>query len=321
MHQKLSFVTYKRTFSMRHISVTSLLILFLVGSAFQTAGAEYNNWNQMDGPHGGSVWALHLADNGAMLAGTLGQGVFFSTDSGQNWLQSNLDNVSVYDFARGTGGTYFAATQNGVYRTDNNGRSWRRTSQGMDETRVQAVMVHESGRVFAATLVGGIYISDNNGSSWSQANEGIPLKFGYALGVHPDGAVFAGVANRIYRSDDGGEQWSPMDTDFPHVRTNAIAVNADGVLFAATQDGVYRSADAGQSWQATGNQFANAEIYDLAVAHNDRLVAATREGVYTSTNDGDTWEADGLSSFPVYSVGYRGGVLAAGSNPGVFVRN
>ncbi len=305
---------------MRHLTVTSLLILFIAGSAIQTAAAN-GSWNQTDGPYGGSVWALHKADNGTMLAGTLGQGIYFSTDRGQNWLQSNLDNVSVYDFARGEGGTYFAATQNGVYRTDNNGRSWRRTSQGMDETRVQAVMVHESGRVFAATLVGGIYISDNNGSSWSQANEGIPLQFGYALGVLPDGTVFAGVTNRIYRSDDGGEQWSAMDTDFPHVRTNAIAVNADGVLFAATQDGVYRSADAGQSWQATGNQFANAEIYDLVIARDGKLVAATREGIYTSTNNGDTWQTDGLSNQPVYSLGFGGGVLAAGANPGVFVRN
>lgn len=306
---------------MRYLMVTSFLVLFIAGSAFQAAAADNGNWNHADGPYGGSVWALHIADNGTMLAGTLGQGVYFSTDGGQNWLLSNLDNVSVYDFARGSGDTYFAATQNGVYRSDNNGRSWRRTSQGMDETRVQAVTVHESGRVFAATLVGGIYKSDNNGSSWTQANEGISLQFGYALGVHPDGAVFAGVTNRIYRSEDGGEQWLPMDTDFPHVRTNAIAVNADGVLFAATQDGVYRSADAGQSWQATGTQFANAEIFDLVIAQDNKLVAATREGVYTSSDNGNTWVADGLSNQPVYSIGYGGGVLAAGANPGVFVRN
>jgi len=306
---------------MKHFTVTSFLVLFLAATAFQTASAVSSNWNHTEGPHGGSVWALHVADGGNILAGTLGQGVFFSTDGGGNWLQSNLDNVSVYDFARGSADTFFAATQNGVYRSDNNGRSWRRMVQGMDETRVQAVMVHETGRVFAATLVGGIYVSDNNGSSWTQANAGIPLTFGYALGALPDGTVLAGVTNKIYRSVDGGDQWEPVDVDLPHVRVNAMAVNGDGVVFAATQDGVYRSADSGQTWQETGGQFADKEVYDVVVASDNKLVAATRGGLYTSTDNGDNWEPDGLAGQPVYSLGYGGGLVAAGANPGVFIRN
>jgi len=296
-------------------------MLFLAVTAFQTASAVSSNWNHTEGPRGGSVWALHVADGGNILAGTLGQGVFFSTDGGGNWLQSNLDNVSVYDFARGSGDTFFAATQNGVYRSDNNGRSWRRMVQGMDETRVQAVMVHEAGRVFAATLVGGIYVSDDNGSTWTQANAGIPLTFGYALGALPDGSVLAGVTNKIYRSADGGDQWEPVDVDLPHVRVNAMAVNGDGVVFAATQDGVYRSADAGQTWQESGSQFADKEVYDVVVASDNKLVAATRGGLYTSTDNGANWEPDGLAGQPVYSLGYGGGVLVAGANPGVFIRN
>ncbi len=305
---------------MKNLTVTSLLALFLAVTAFQTVDADTRDWNHTDGPYGGSVWALHVTGNGNMIAGTLGQGIYFSTDGGSNWLQSNLEDVSVYDIARGSGDTYFAATQNGVYRSDNNGRSWRRMVQGMDETRVQSVLVHESGRVFAATLAGGIYVSDDNGSSWSQSNEGISLAFGYALGALPDGRVIAGVSNRIYRSEDGGSTWVLMDADFPHVRANAIAVNADGVLFAATQDGVYRSADAGATWQETGSQFADTEVYDIAVTANG-LAAATRGGIYRSTDNGANWEPDGLSGQPVYSLGYGGGILAAGANPGVFVRN
>jgi photosystem II stability/assembly factor-like uncharacterized protein len=304
---------------MKHLMVTSILVLFLAVTAIHAAEAETRNWNHTEGPYGGSVWALHVAGGGNMIAGTLGKGVYFSTDSGQNWLQSNLDNVSVYDFARGSGETWFAATQNGVYRSENNGRSWRRMAQGMDETRVQAVLVHESGRVFAATIAGGIYISDNNGSSWSQSNEGMELNFGYALAALPDGSVLAGVTNRIYRSNDGGDSWEMMDADFPHVRTNAIAV-ADGRVFAATQDGVYRSEDNGRTWQETGSQFADKEVYDIVVTSGG-LVASTRGGIYRSADNGANWEPDGLAGQPVYSLGYGGGVLAAGANPGVFVRN
>lgn len=303
---------------MKQLTVTSIFALLLAITAFQTADAGSGNWSHTEGPHGGSVWALHTAGSN-MMAGTLGQGVFFSTDGGANWLQSNLDNVSVYDFARGSGDTWFAATQNGVYRSDNNGRGWRRLAQGMDETRAQAVIVHESGRLFAATLAGGIYVSDNNGSSWSQANEGMELNFGYALVALPNGRVLAGVSNRIYRTDDGGDLWVLADTDFPHVRTNAFAV-ADGVVFAATQDGVYRSADNGETWQETGNQFADTEVYDIVATPNG-LAASTRGGIYMSTDNGDNWEPDGLAGQPVYSLGYGGGVLSAGANPGVFVRN
>ncbi|MFO8030890.1 MAG: hypothetical protein R6U28_13625 [Cyclonatronaceae bacterium] len=306
---------------MKLATITSLFVLTLVFTTYSASEAQSGSWTHTDGPYGGSVRALHLSGDGLMLAGTLGQGILFSNDGGQSWLQSNLENVSVYDFAHGSGRTYFAATQNGVYRSDNNGRSWQRTSGGMEETRVQSVLVHEEGLVFAATLVGGIYVSDDNGSSWQEASEGLSISFAYALSQLADGTVLAGVANRIYRSEDGGGQWMPAESGFPHVRTNAFAATADELLYAGTQNGVYRSEDGGQSWQETGNQFADTEVYDLVTTGEGVIYAATRNGVYASADEGATWELDGLSSQPVYSLGHGGGVAAAGANPGVYTRN
>ncbi len=291
-----------------------------IGKTAEEHAPEESTWVHGDGPYGGSVWSVLVTRDGLILAGTLSHGAYFSAGEGLGWLQSNLTGVSVYGFARGARETVFAATQNGVYRSDDNGRNWTLASEGMKERRVQTVLVHESGRVLAATLGGGIYISDDQGASWQEANEGLPLKFAYALGAHQDGSIVAGVTNRIYRSTDGGKSWNETRTDFPHVRSHAIVGNEDGWLFAATDEGVYYSEDAGNTWKESGNQFAGSVVYDLAVTSDNRIFAATREGIYVSSDAGATWEPDGLDNQPVYAVDYGSGRVVAGANPGVFYR-
>lgn len=302
---------------MKYFAIT-LTFLFIAGIDAPEA-KESENWSGPLGPAAGSVWSLHFAPDGTLLAGTLGNGISFSPDNGNNWLPTNLDDVSVFDFAQGKDETLFAATQNGVYRSDNLGRNWTRASTGMDEVRAQSVFFDESGHLFAATLVGGVYVSNDNGNSWSEANEGIPLTFAYALGVNKEGALLAGITNRIFKSGDKGENWTEADSDLPSVRVNVFISNSESVLFAATQAGLYRSDDDGKSWvPADGLQ--DIEIYDLAAGTSEKLIAATREGVYLSTDNGNTWQPDGLQEHPVYSAAWKNGVFAIGANPGVFLK-
>ncbi len=269
-------------------------------------------WNHTDGPYGGSVWSLYADDN-LLLAGTLSHGIFFSTDHGESWLQSGLDEGSIYDFDRSPDQTLIAAGQEGVYLSFNNGRSWEESTEGLGDAIPQAVLAVSEDEVHLATIGEGMFLWE--GDRWIENNEGLGLKFGYSLALHED-EVFAGITNDVYRWDRQEQTWTKLDLNLPQVRVNDL-ISFEGSLWAATQEGMYVSEDMGDSWTRVASDFEEEYTYSLSI-NDDRLFVGTRNGVY-KTETGESWEKYGLEDYTVYSLAVGGGRLFSGGNPGVFI--
>jgi hypothetical protein len=86
--------------------VAVLCTAFLLGTAAHPAQAGINAWTS-HGPPGGSVRALAIAPSApaTLYAGTLGAGVFKSTDAGVTWNAANAGQTSVAFFRGGTSGS------------------------------------------------------------------------------------------------------------------------------------------------------------------------------------------------------------------------
>ncbi len=291
-------------------------LLLLNGESFGSddpvvSGDEY--WTHSDGPYGGSVWSIY-ADDRLLLAGTLSHGIYFSTDHGESWLQSGLDEGSIYDIDRSEDNTLIAAGQEGVFLSFNNGRSWEATNEGLDDAIPQAVLAVSEDEVHLATMGGGMYLWDAGESRWVENNDGLGLLFGYSLAMHND-QVYAGITNDIYRWDTEEQSWEKLNLDLPHVRVNAME-SFDGRMYAATQEGVYVSDEGGENWEKLDSDFENDYTYSLAV-HDNRLYIGTRQGVFVS-EDGESWRTYGLVDHTVYALGTGNDMLFSGGNPGVF---
>ena len=81
------------------------------------------NWNKYSLPGNASPICVHLDTDGSVYAGTLNHGIFKSTNNGQHWdsFGLNLQGITgilkiVHSTAGGSGGTFFAATSQGLYR-------------------------------------------------------------------------------------------------------------------------------------------------------------------------------------------------------------
>jgi len=141
--------------------VRSILVLFLL--SLMHAGVAHAQWVQTNGPYGGQI--LSLAVSGSNLfAGTVGGGVFLSTNNGASWTATGLTNTDVSALAM-SGTNLFAGTEGGVLLSTNNGTNWTEVNNGLTNTNVSALAVSGT-NLFAGTR-DGVFLSTDNGTSWT----------------------------------------------------------------------------------------------------------------------------------------------------------
>jgi photosystem II stability/assembly factor-like uncharacterized protein len=164
-----------------------------------------------------------------IYAGTQGQGVFRSTDGGQNWQPVGLPGVIVKSIAASPHqpGVLYAGTKSPplIYRSEDNGSHWEELT-GFRRVRGRWWWLSPAEPPFTAYVL--------------------------ALAISPSdpNIVMAGVElGAVVRSDDGGQTWSnhrhgagrDCHQLFFHPRHSSWAYQAHG-------EGLAVSRDAGQTW-------------------------------------------------------------------------
>jgi photosystem II stability/assembly factor-like uncharacterized protein len=175
----------------------------------------------------------------------------------------------------------------GVWRSDDDGASWRASQAGLDSLSVHAILPHplEPETFFAATETG-VYRTVDGGASWEWRSFDAGAGYTRALAILPPAGtdepplLFAGPAevdiwgwdsetdgarSHLLRSDDDGATWQHLGAahglpDSFHGLISALAADpADSyTLWLGTWDGrVYVSRDRGDSWTQTGEDLGD----------------------------------------------------------------
>ncbi len=174
---------------------------------------------------------------------------------------------------------YVGTFDDGLYASNDAGRTWRRDERGLEDRRVLSVAVSPSHRQSGTSVL-------------------------YA-GTEP---------SNLYRSEDGGSTWQLLPSlrhlrserhwSFPprpwthHVRTIALhPSDPDWLAVGIELGGVMRSLDGGASW-IDHNAEAHSDAHQL-LTHPlapDRVYEAAGQGVARSEDRGETWSRveDGL---------------------------
>ena len=176
-----------------------------------------------------------------------------SEDGGESWRSvrpTGLPDLDVHGFAIDprTGVVYAAVAGDGLYRSDDEGATFRRISRTIGPG-VVALAVTRDGALFAADAKTGVYVSANGADGWRRvlamvtaglaANDREPpgqrvLAAGTALRVSADGSAWETVL-------EVGEGVGPV----------AFAPSAPRIAYAVGFDRtLYRSDDGGRSWAA-----------------------------------------------------------------------
>jgi photosystem II stability/assembly factor-like uncharacterized protein len=256
--------------------------------------------------------AINASDPDQMLVGTQDGQCSMSLDAGTTWtacagprgqlLGCHFDQTSA-------GKTLFAATDQGIWRSDDQGRSWSDRSAGLPWKELQGFAggshagnglirlycsirsKEEQGR-----FAGGVYVSDDRGDSWQPAmGQGMNTET-----TRADEWAFGPIAQylqilttdvnpllvyamntstgfhpphheTVYRSDDGGKTWRDVYFMDPRFERYNIAPN-------------YVSASVGQSLKGGNAPFG------VAICNSDpERILLTRSDCHITHNGGATW--------------------------------
>ncbi len=281
--------------------------------------------------------------DGHLILGTdFGDGIWISTDQGNNWSRAALTTVNAITSIAITGNSsllYAGAFGSGVYKSNDAGASWTVTDTTTHNPLVRAIAVDPTNAniVFAGTDHS-VYKTTNGGASWQSVSSGIPSTASIrSLAVDPGspGTVYAGTDSLfLYKSTDGGASWShytssngfiPTDR---FIRTITVDYQSGNILYAGSDSGrIYKSTTGGTSWVLRAKLSATSSVRSILIHPNDHntfFACTFGDGVFVSNDSGGNWNAmsTGLADLDIYTLESDHGspltVYAGSSDVGVY---
>jgi hypothetical protein len=237
-------------------------------------------------PPGGGASVVFFTPKADILAATHGGGVLRSRDHGRTWRFVGLSRT-VHSFVSTPNGAFLAGTENGIFRSVDDGESWIERSIGLTAFRIYCLAVATDGTAYAGTWEGPVFRSTDEGDRWrpmAGPRGGNPV---HALVALKNGDVLAGGHAGLSRWNRSSQSWQPIPLPTQRGRSFVRALMQDnaGVIFAGTEgDGVFASFDEGNTWQATNDGLTVNRVFALGLDGAGHVVAGTSAGVFRGAN-------------------------------------
>ena len=288
-------------------------------------------WIQTQGPYGGYITSLALEENSGqdltLFAGTKTNGVFRSTNNGENWTACNkgLSNPYIYTLFTYRNNIY-AGTDSGAFCSTNNGENWAAINNGFEIKKIFRVFafVSTDRYLFAGTNSKGIFRSSDNGENWLAINSGLSNLQVNCL-LHYKNYLFAGTFGGIFVSTDDGDNWQAINEGLPNclypnskslwLYINTILMSGDKLFIGTEEDGMYSSTNFGETWTPVNIDLKQVRVHSI-IGNPSNLIVSTRNGIFRSTNNGETWIAldKSFSRFTYTTIALHDSILYTGDN-------
>jgi len=266
-------------------------------------------------------------------------GVHVSDDAGGTWRHTDLYRGAPL-LATDGGAVYAATCRQGLFRSDDLGRTWREINEGVPTRDTGSGVSYASSSPREILRVGerlyvayyhGAFLSSQDGEAWEPVG-GPVLEDGrqyFAFGDGPltigahGAALYAVAHNFTTRSHDGGATWEPL-WNAGSVRGSDLHT-FDGRLYIAGERGVFGWDEGSRHWV---DAMQGLPLGDEDDANDPERFAGTRfaslgrslyvgsytHGVHRLYAGTDKWMAAGLAGLRVWSlVAYDDGLLAGTS--------
>ncbi|HET6144775.1 MAG TPA: hypothetical protein VFE02_14790 [Candidatus Acidoferrales bacterium] len=231
-----------------------------------------------------------------------GGGIFRSVDGGRMWSLAGLagEAVRALIVAPSDPTVLIAGTLTGVYRSNDDGSSWRRISpeNHMELRNLDSLAVDPGDpQIIYAGTFHLPWKTTDGGRTWSPIHQGM-IDDSDVMSLRIDsrttGRIYASACSGIYRTDDGAGVWRKIQ-GIPYTARRTYAITQDPNhaerVYAATSEGLWKSVDAGMTWQRTTPESWVVNTVVVSQGDPGRVLIGTEErGVLASDDAGEHFE-------------------------------
>jgi photosystem II stability/assembly factor-like uncharacterized protein len=163
---------------------------------------------------------------------------------------------------------WFAATEEGLFRSSDAGKSWSLLLFSSLALPVDCVRVSADGAEMRVVTSRGMLSSSDSGRSWRWHDLPLDSYGALRLEVVDATTLLAASPTGLYISRDGGTTWSKEQSGLPASAINDVLVRPEFWVVSLESNGLYISRDRGANWSRIGNPSgsAHAEYFPVIVA-------------------------------------------------------
>lgn len=178
--------------------------------------------------------------DGVLFAGTVGYGLFRSSDHGSSWSYCDLgiNNARILTVYTSATRVYVTEFDNGVFYSDDMGVTWVCIGKPVDQP--VHFLASNQNYLFAGTKFFGIYRTPDEGSSWEEITNGLAW-YGNTGMVSAQDMVFLSTdPGGIYYSVNDGDLWSQWNYGLGSENTGCIVYQNDTLFTGAGKTGLWK---------------------------------------------------------------------------------
>jgi hypothetical protein len=237
-----------------------------------------------------------------------------SVSSGSNGMSQYL---SIYSLAVNNGIIYAGSSNEGVYRSGNNGNNWSLVG-GLPPTGANCWALFSDGsNIFAGYYTGSSnsYRSTNNGTNWStMVMPNLYARDFIVKGPYLFASCWGGT---VQRSTNNGANWIQMSSGITGGGLWHMAVSGSYLFVTAQNGGVFRTSNDGANWTQAINGLTYPVVYSLCTSGSRIFAGSDGAGIFVTTNNGDNWSATSQTSGTIYTMILSGSTIIAGGTSGI----
>nr|WKN35115.1 YCF48-related protein [Tunicatimonas sp. TK19036] len=231
------------------------------------------------------VFTLH---NDQLLVCT--SNALYKTSDGVTWTEEYIPTTPIYDIDS-DGNTIAIAAFNGVYKSEDEGKTWIDISSDEMEQDFKSIYLNGD-TLWAGGSNGALFTSTNSGEEWDKVvidttsiiSQIFALENVLYLNMDYGGAV---------KSSDQGKNWESITSTLNYISSVNKISTRDSLLFLSDGYYIYVSDDAGSSWNKKEQLLPDVSMFSFLVTQDHIYVGTWGEGIFRNNLDvTDEWFND-----------------------------
>jgi len=322
----------------------SIMLFILVVLTSSVVFAQELSWENVSREILGVRVALLEPDQGRVIYLGAEKGVYKSSDAGGEYRpvlipRGQNRRVNSLLFEAFEKGRIYAATGNGLYRSCNQGRSWKRIFKGGSLRERDCTAIDVLGGSLYLGTKSGLFFSDNRGRTWHKLKGKLGDSEISGIAHNEEGYIYVSSSDGVFRGGGATGTWeriftpvglpedrlseeSYLDEEEEAIEIRQVItggeINAE--VFLATSSGVYHSKNRGTDWERlTEYGLLSQQVNYLLIGVDSLLYAACGSGVFKYGNHRWYELSMGLTARECFSLSMdQKGNLYAASDKGLF---